>query len=596
MRPERWVAFALVAAGLAFSGPVAAQDPYGPGISPGFGPGAGSAGGGGPPGKKGKKPPPPPPKEGEPELHAASGGDTLIPEGEEPTLPQEPLRISEAARQRIGSSLDPDDIQPPITSPAKRRWIPPYFAERRGEYRIRTFFPLWVDREKPSLSEPTKVDRAGLYGGLYYRRRSAEHRQDILFPVFWNLEEANGHRTTVAGPLVNRRAGSESDDWFLPFYATGRRPGGGYTLVPPLLTYTRRAADHGFQIVGPGYCRWKGGPYCDARTAESIGFGVAPFYFFQQTALKKLEAIPPLLHYYRFDERDEKYLNIWGPYLRRHQMRSEDGVRRDWEALHLLPFYFSLWGPQERHTTVLPFVHYGFDREDRSWLFVNPLFLLAKGKEGDRTFATWLYARYRGRTRFDMVTPFYWQFKDPDVGIDQRLLLPFYYAKTSPRESTHAYFPFYAHSDHFGLRKSTWVTPFVQHREGLRGWSTNIHPILYLGRNGNRSHTIVAPLFWDFVGRSERATIALPLYYRFSDSDSLSQLVGNVYYRERQGTHGLHWQLHLFPMFSYAGRPDGHSWNLFYGLAGYTRRNDLVRVRALWIPITITKGDQAAAD
>ena len=35
----------------------------------------------------------------------------------------------------------------------------------------------------------------------------------------------------------------------------------------------------------------------------------------------------------------------------------------------------------------------------------------------------------------------------------------------------------------------------------MRGWSTNIHPFVYLGRNGHSSHTVVAPFFWDFVDR-----------------------------------------------------------------------------------------------
>jgi len=592
---RRSVSLTALLVGLTFAGAAAAQDPYGPGVSPGFGPGGG-AGPGGPRGKKGKPPPPKPPAEGEPEIHAASGGDSLIPEGEEPTLPAEPLRISDAARKQIGSSLDPDELKPPITAPVARRVVPPYFSESRGEDRLRTVFPLWIERLKPSLTDAAAPDRATLYGGLYYRRRSVEHRHDVLFPVLWNLREAAGERTTIVGPFVNRRAGDQRDDWFLPFYATGRRSGGGYTLVPPLLTYTERAGDHGLRIAGPGYCRWEGGPQCDARTAESIGFGVAPLYFYRQTPLKKLEAIPPLLHLYRYDERAERYFNLWGPYLRLHRTRSEAGVLTDWEGLHLLPFYFSLWGPGERHTTVLPLFHYGHDEQDKSWLFINPLFLAARGAAADRTFVTWPYARYRGRTRLDMVTPLYWQFRDPEVDIRERLLIPFYYAKTSPRESTHAYFPFYARSDRFGLRETTWVTPFVQHREGLRGWSTNLHPLVYLGRNGRRSHTVIAPLFWDFAGTRERATIGLPLYFRFSGPDTLTQLVGNVYYREQRGVNGLHWQLHLFPLFSYQSRPDGHGWNLLYGLAGFTRKGDEVRVRALWVPIPLSRPAEERSD
>ena len=99
----------------------------------------------------------------------------------------------------------------------------------------------------------------------------------------------------------------------------------------------------------------------------------------------------------------------------------------------------------------------------------------------------------------------------------------------------------------------------------------------------------MAPLFWDFAGTRERATIGLPLYYRFSGPDTLTQVVGNVYYREQRGGNGLHWQLHLFPLFSYQSRPDGHGWNLLYGLAGFTRKGDEVRVRALWVPIPLSR-------
>jgi hypothetical protein len=166
--------------------------------------------------------------------------------------------------------------------------------------------------------------------------------------------------------------------------------------------------------------------------------------------------------------------------------------------------------------------------------------------------------------------------------------LPFWYSKTSPRESTHALFPFYAHKQRFAIKETVWVTPFVQHSHHLLGWTTNLHPILYLGRNGHQSHTIVAPFFWDLVGREERATIGFPFYWRFTDPETTSQLVGNIYYRERQGAHGTHWQVHVFPLFAYGKQPDGHWWNLLYGLAGYKRAGDWVRIRAMWAPITLS--------
>ena len=98
----------------------------------------------------------------------------------------------------------------------------------------------------------------------------------------------------------------------------------------------------------------------------------------------------------------------------------------------------------------------------------------------------------------------------------------------------------------------------------------------------------MAPFFWDFVDRDSRATVGFPVYWRFSDRDSVNQLVGNVYYREKKLPSGLDWEIHIFPAFSYGETPDGHWWNVLYGLAGYTRRGNLVKMRTLWIPITLS--------
>ena len=44
----------------------------------------------------------------------------------------------------------------------------------------------------------------------------------------------------------------------------------------------------------------------------------------------------------------------------------------------------------------------------------------------------------------------------------------------------------------------------------LRGFQTNIHPIVYIGREGQSTHTVIAPFFWDFADPGSRATVALP--------------------------------------------------------------------------------------
>lgn len=552
-----------------FASAAFAQDPMGPGLMPGMG---------GPPSSG----PPSAPKTDPnmPEMHAASGAsDSLVAPGGEPTLPVEPLKLSDRALGRIGSDLDLGTLEQGRESRTEYSFYGPYYQETSGRYSFKLAFPVWAERTQPSLTNPNVLDRASLYGGLYYNRRSAERSDDVLFPLFWNMvDERAKSRTTVIGPLVNRVAPDENDNWLAPLYFTGKRKHGGYTLIPPLLTYLNTSGRSGLNIVGPAFCSWKGGARCDLRSSEEIDLGVAPFYFYGQDAEKKYEIIPPLLHYYGYDDRDLSWVNVWGPYYREHTQKRD--------MLHLLPLYYSIKGKDERHTTLLPFFHHGYKGD--SWLHVNPLFLAAKGEKGESTFVTWGYARYRGRTELDMITPLYWQYRDPDIELDQKLLFPFLFTRESPRESTFALFPFYAHSKRYGVSETTFITPLFQHTHGVRGFSTNIHPLVYIGRNATSTHTVLAPIFWDFASPKTRTTVAFPFYWRFQEEKELSQLVGNVYYHEAKLSTGTDWEIHVFPAFSYGETPDGHWWNVLYGLAGYTRRGSLVKVRTLWIPITVS--------
>lgn len=525
----------------------------------------------------GGAPPPPPqqqkkPKPNEPQTHAAPGSpDEVAPlPTAEPTLPKDPLEVSPEVRKRIGTDADPDKEvgRAPKTH---RLWLGPYYEEVSGEFRFRTVFPLWFERDQPA-------DRASLFGPLYYNRRSRDHNADVVFPVFWDLRDGNNH-TQVIGPLAWRRAPGVQDNWLAPLVFQGTRPDGSYLHIPPLLTFTHHDRTSGFNWVGLGYCGWTGGSTCSLRTAEKIDFGVAPFYFYGKDDSSEYEVIPPLLHYYSYEDIGERSLNIWGPLIWKRT--------RERSAFDILPLFFHLWGEDEDHVTVLPLFHYG--HKAKATLFVNPLYLVAHGQNGESTFATWLYARYRGRTELDMITPFYWQVRDPDTSEETKVLFPFLYSSVSPRGRDFAFLPFWAHFERFGIRQTTWVTPFVQHSHGLTGWTTNIHPILYLGRTDNSTHAVVFPVFWDFASPQSRATVAFPLFWRFDDGDVVSQLLGNVYYHERKLRQGLDWEIHIFPAFSYGETPDGHWWKLLYGLAGYTRKGAMTKMYAAWIPFVLSE-------
>ena len=154
----------------------AAQQPgFGGGLPGGGGMMPGSGMGGMPQGgrqtKKKKEAPPP----GTPEMHAASGADdSLSPPGSEPTLPDEPLKLKQPTFNAIGSDTEPEQAELGRGSRTTYKFYGPYYQENSDKYQFRLAFPVWAERQMPSRTKPLETDRASLFAGLYYNRRSAE--------------------------------------------------------------------------------------------------------------------------------------------------------------------------------------------------------------------------------------------------------------------------------------------------------------------------------------------------------------------------------------------------------------------------------------
>jgi hypothetical protein len=558
-------AFSVLLTVLAWGWPARAQM-MGPGMSPGMGPSMGS-----------RPRSQPPPSSKEPVTHAAPGAssDDSHLGGTEPTLPADPLAVTPEVKDRIGSDAD-TDREKGRAATTFRTFVPPYYSEKSGTYGFKTVFPLWFEREQPK-------DRASLFGMIYYNRRSTERDADIVFPLFFRLREGKRH-TTIVGPVMHTEAPGDHANWVAPLLFTGSSQNSNYLHIPPLLTFSARTREDGFHIVGPWYCFWKGRSSCGWKSAENVDLGLAPLFFAGRSDRSRYEVVPPLLHYFNYDETEDSETNIWGPLVWTHSKTSD--------AFDVFPLFFHNWGKNEDHLTVFPLFHYGYN--GTSHLFANPLFLTARSEEGASTFVTWGYARYRGRTELDMLTPLFWRYEDPDIGLSRYIVPPLLYLSSSPRGYDTGIFPLYLKSKRYDIYDTTFITPFFQHTHDLEGWQTNIHPIFYLGRTNQSTHMVIAPIFWDFASPTSRSTVVLPFFWRFADEDGVSQLVGNTFYRERRLSSGLDWQFHFFPAFSYGETPDGHWWNVLYGLAGYTREGPTTKMRALWIPITLSSGpDQA---
>jgi hypothetical protein len=547
----------------------------------GFGGGRGGMGGppggGFAPGGSGQQKKKPAAKKPEDETHAASNTESQqAVQTQEPQLPQDPNEIPKDVKERIGT----DDAREKETGRAdttERDFYGLYYQEKSGGYRFRTILPpVWAERVMPH-------DRASLYG-FYFNRRGKDHDADVAFPFFWRLRDFDT-TTTFALPFLHRERKATKDlparhdNWVVPLVFEGESgDGSGYLHIPPLLTFTQHTAKSGLDIAGPMYCKWKGGPSCDPRTADSMDLGLPPFYFYGKTDQSEYEVIPPLLHFYKYDEVGDKSTNLWGPVLLQHSTERE--------VVDILPIFYRSWGKNESSTTVLPLFHYSY--KGSSNLLATPLFVKAHGEDGSDAFVSWVYARYRGRTELDMFTPLYWQYRDPDIGLERQFGFPIFYRNVSPRSRDLVVFPFFARFQRTGISDDIWVTPLFRHTGDIQGWETDIFPVFWFGRKNETQHTVIAPFFWDFAGPHSHVTVAAPLYVRIQDDKSVTQVALNTFYREKKVPGGTDWELHFFPLFSYGQSPIGHWWNILYGLAGYTREGTMSKVRAFYIPFKLS--------
>ena len=189
-------------------------------------------------------------------------------------------------------------------------------------------------------------------------------------------------------------------------------------------------------------------------------------------------------------------------------------------------------------------------------------------------FATCVFARYRGRTELDMWTPLYWQYRDPDIGLDRKFLFPFFYRNTSPRSDDIAVFPFFARFQKPGLSETTCVTPLFRHTTDVTGWETDLFPLFFVGRQNRSSHLDrrAVPLGLRLAALAHDGRAARVLPHRRREL-GLAARAQHLLPREKVAG-GTDWEFHFFPVFSYGQSPTGHWWNVLLRPRGLHARRD----------------------
>lgn len=506
----------------------------------------------------------------------------------EPTaqVPTDPLALPEGVQTRIGTD---SDLTPPAAEGyTTRSWFPLY-QSRTGETRVRLLPPLYLEQTRgldPATGADTdRTDKESLTGLLFYQRRSPKFDADILFPLAWRVRDRENH-VLALGPLAHREAPGEHDNWVAPILFEGKRKTGGYFHSLPLLTTSHWDEKGAFTLVGP---------YFRDRTGSDVDWGVAPFVFHGDNGdedgnRKKYTLLPPLLYFHRTRELTADSLTVLGPVI------TTESPKRS--VFDVAPLFFFIkgrpetGGVKETHVTLFPLFHYGESPEQK--LFVVPGYLRRVTPTAD-TMLTPFYSHAttrKGATTLDVagpVLPIFYRKTDVDIGYKALGIFPFYYGSKSPTGEALAT-PLFARFESYNVSRTYWAFPNITYSRDTKGWETDFHPIVYVGRSGEDSHTVLAPLFWDFASPKGRTTIGAPLFWRFADTEAgtITQIAGNTVYREkRRAGGGKDWELHLVPLLSVGETPTGHWWNVLFGLAGYDHDEGVSKIKAFWLPITV---------
>ena len=526
------------------------------------------------------------PKPKAPDAAAAAG------QRQEPNapVPTDPLAVSPTIAATIGSDYDG------VARPEGKTRLRFYglFETRKGDYRFRTL-PPFVFEQTRGLLDPLhpelgqNPDRQGLYGLFYYQRRSQKISADVLFPFFWHVRDEQSHLTAV-GPFVHQESPTGHDNWLAPLFFAGNHKveGGnsGYAIVPPLLTFSIWTPQSSFTSAMALYFR--------SRSGSDVDAGIVPFYFHGDNgnvdgARKTYTLLPPLLFYHSWDELQQSSFTVAGPIV-----ASSTPYR---SVFDVLPFVFHIQGKpatggiDEAHTTIFPLLHYGHTPDTK--LLVTPLFLYRRSHD-TRTVITPIYSQAitrNGSAKLEFagpVLPLWISYRDKDVSQHSWAILPLFYRNTSKTRDDFLT-PLFGRFENIGVSRTYWAFPTITASFDQHGYETDIHPILYVGRNDQSRHTVVAPIYWDFSDPDKRLTVGFPLYWRFADhkTDSVVELAGNMLYTQKRMEGGVGWSFRFLPFFSYGESPTGYFWDVLLGLAGYEKTATAKYVKALWLPIKV---------
>ena len=504
----------------------------------------------------------------------------------------------------------------PVTSSeeVRLRWflVPPYYQGIRGDAGVRLFFPVYFDRWSAEGQRELFV-----FPFYYYSRGPAQGQgADVAFPLVWSFRGPQRRTWVIGNVYWSHGSGDDATNHngVAPFAFWGNTANASYQVGFPLFYRWRRDDGTGFTLAGL---------YFDhRREGDAYRRGFFPLVWIGESHGRGYGLGLPLVYHF-WDRGQGETTTVVPPVAVRHYA---DGY-----GFSLAPLFFLRRRDSASSVTLFPLFYYGWNGEGRS-TFISPLAWYHR-HTGTRMGGALLYHfTRRPDSRFDGFIPLYLRGSNSREGSRWQYIFPVLFTGSDPVtrrtvvfpvvwdfENTHqsrttVILPLMAHYRRLDERRhTTWVVPTFQYSVRPDGYSFNFHPLVYINRDGpDRSHQVVAPLFWRFARPDSTSTVFFPFYWDFTRGDSRTSIffpfvfrgtspnrqwtaVLNTVYTTGQRRGVPYWTFNFFPLFRVARpSPNDIEWQILLGLAGYGRRGSRRWVDVFWVPVPVGESEELA--
>ena len=396
---------------------------------------------------------------------------------------------------------------------------------------------------------------------LLWSFRKEEENVSVFFPLVWHFADKQS-RATVAGTYIGYRSGTGGFRALLPlfFQAWDNKEKSSWSLLLPFAFWNKKDNDNKLSVITPvgGYERdrkaatsgltlWL--PPIVTRRSPQRDFDIAPLYYRDDDRKNSSRAL--LLGPYYHSKDLEGSTTTLFPFF----WRFNDAANKA-TSTALLPFYFNRNAPEDKLTAaglgLWPYYRNRGTHGSSAGVFPLAFF----GRHDDERHAVvfpllWHYSS--PEKQFTLGLPLFSQFRDHD----QRgtAVFPLLYFQGEDKTSSYALqFPLYWNFRNKLTNSSTTVVGPGFYSSNPKGWSAGLFPLLFAGNSTEKSHAVVAPLFWHFRDKQANTstTVAGPYLHATNGGETTDALLPLLYYRRGAKPGGQHeTSFTLFPLVHY---------------------------------------------